>query len=70
MSFKGTELQDDFIQWCVETKNPLTVFLINGVKLQGKITNHDAVSLLLERDESKQLLFKHTIATIMPSVAA
>lgn len=70
MAFKGTELQDDFIQWCVDTKNPLTVFLINGVKLQGKITQHDAITFLLEREDSRQLLFKHAIATIMPSVVA
>ena len=47
----------------------VTVFLINGVKLQGIITQQDEESLLLRRDGHTQLVYKHAVSTIMPSVA-
>ena len=48
-------------------KNPVTVFLVNGVKLQGIITWFDTFSLLLRRDGVSQLVYKHAISTIMPT---
>lgn len=47
----------------------MTVFLINGVKLQGIITWFDENSLLLRRDGHTQLIYKHAVSTIMPSTA-
>ena len=52
-----------------EGKVAVTVFLINGVKLQGIITQQDEESLLLRRDGHTQLVYKHAVSTIMPSVA-
>ena len=45
----------------------MTVFLINGVKLQGIITWFDNFSVLLRRDGHTQLIYKHAISTVMPS---
>ena len=45
----------------------MTVFLMNGVKLQGVITWFDNYSVLLKRDGHIQLIYKHAISTIMPS---
>jgi host factor-I protein len=45
----------------------LTIFLVNGVKLQGTITWVDATSMLLSRDGHSQLVYKHAISTIMPN---
>lgn len=62
-------VQDDFLNEIKDNKDAVTVFLINGVKLQGIITRHDAESLLLRRDGHTQLVYKHAVSTIMPSVA-
>ncbi|MGY8962789.1 MAG: RNA chaperone Hfq, partial [Rhodospirillales bacterium] len=47
--------------------NPVTVFLVNGVKLQGIVTWFDNFSVLLRRDGHSQLVYKHAISTVMPS---
>ena len=60
-------LQDHFLNSVRRAKAPLTIFLVKGVKLQGVITWFDAFSLLLRREGTTQLLYKHSIATIMPS---
>ncbi len=47
-------------------KAPVTVFLVNGVKLQGIITWFDNFTILLRREEHSQLIFKHAVSTILP----
>ena len=64
---KQQNLQDTFLNHLRKTKMPVTVFLVNGVKLQGIITWFDNFSLLLRRDGVSQLVYKHAISTIMPS---
>jgi len=59
-------LQDVFLNAVRKTKTPLTVFLVNGVKLQGVITWFDNFTVLLRRDGHSQLVFKHAISTVMP----
>ena len=59
----------DFLNDIKENKIAVTVFLINGVKLQGVITYFDDSSLLLRRDGHTQLVYKHAISTIMPSTS-
>ena len=59
-------LQDVFLNAVRKTKTPLTVFLVNGVKLQGVITWFDNFCVLLRRDGQSQLVYKHAISTIMP----
>lgn len=62
-------VQDDFLNDIKKNKVAVTVFLINGVKLQGLITWFDSFSLLLRRDGHTQLIYKHAVSTIMPSTA-
>ncbi|MBR6409300.1 MAG: RNA chaperone Hfq [Alphaproteobacteria bacterium] len=61
--------QEDFLSDIKENKISVTVFLINGVKLQGVITFFDNDALLLRRDGHTQLVYKHAVSTIMPSQA-
>ena len=62
-------VQSEFLADLKKEEVSVTVFLINGVKLQGIITMEDEQSLLLRRDGHTQLIYKHAISTIMPSVA-
>lgn len=63
---KQQNLQDTFLNHLRKAKVPVTVFLVNGVKLQGIITWFDNFSMLLRRDGLSQLVYKHAISTIMP----
>ena len=65
---KQQNLQDTFLNACRKEKAPLTVFLVNGVKLQGIISWFDNFCVLLRRDGHSQLVYKHAISTVMPSV--
>ena len=60
-------LQEVFLNHVRKGKVPLTVFLVNGVRLQGILTCFDSFSLLLRRDAHSQLVYKHSISTIMPA---
>ena len=63
------KVQSDFLEDIKNEKVSVTVFLINGVKLQGIVTSQDEECLLLRRDGHTQLVYKHAVSTIMPSVA-
>lgn len=63
---KPVNVQDVFLNHVRKNKTPLTVFLINGVKLQGLVTWFDSFSMLLRRDGHSQLVYKHAISTVMP----
>ena len=63
------KVQEDFLGDIRKNEIAVTVFLINGVKLQGIITWFDNFSLLLRRDGHTQLIYKHAVSTIMPGVA-
>ena len=65
-SEKQNNLQDVFLNQLRKTKAPVTLFLVNGVKLQGIITWFDSFSVLLRRDNHSQLVYKHAISTVMP----
>ena len=67
MAARSLSLQDHFLNSVRRGKLPVTIFLVKGVKLQGVITWFDAFSLLLRRDGSSQLVYKHSISTIMPA---
>jgi len=67
ISDKVSNLQDTFLNHLRKNKNPVTLFLVNGVKLQGIITWFDNFSVLLRRDAHSQLVYKHAISTIMPT---
>ncbi len=67
MPDRKQNLQDTFLNAVRKSKTPLTIFLVNGVKLQGVVSWFDNFCLLLRRDGSAQLVYKHAISTIMPS---
>ncbi len=62
-------VQNDFLNNIHNNKVSVTVFLVNGVKLQGIITGFDDAALLLRRDGHTQLIYKHAVSTIMPAEA-
>ena len=64
---QSQNVQDVFLNYIRKNKTPVTVFLVNGVKLQGIVTWFDIFSVLLRRDGHTQLVYKHAISTIMPS---
>ena len=66
-SEKSQNVQDVFLNHVRKNKLPVTVFLVNGVKLQGIITWFDNFSVLLRRDAHSQLVYKHAISTVMPA---
>lgn len=67
MSEKNQNLQDVFLNSVRKAKVPVTIFLVNGVKLQGIITWFDNFCVLLRRDAHSQLVYKHAISTVMPA---
>ena len=67
-SEKLQNVQDVFLNHIRKNKTPVTIFLVNGVKLQGIATWFDNFSVLLRRDGHTQLVYKHAISTVMPSV--
>ncbi len=66
-SERSQNVQDVFLNYIRKQKTSVTVFLVNGVKLQGIVTWFDNFSILLRRDGHTQLVYKHAISTIMPS---
>ena len=60
-------MQDVFLNHIRKNKVPVTIFLINGVKLQGVVSSFDNFSLLLRRDGHVQLVYKHAVSTVMPA---
>ncbi len=60
-------LQDTFLTHVRQHKVPVTVFLANGIRLQGHVGAFDAYSVLLVRDGQAQVIYKHAISTILPS---
>jgi host factor-I protein len=67
VSEKSQNVQDVFLNYVRKNKTPVTVFLVNGVKLQGIISWFDNFSMLLRRDGHVQLVYKHAISTVMPA---
>ncbi|WP_085883697.1 RNA chaperone Hfq [Oceanibacterium hippocampi] len=64
---KSQNVQDVFLNHVRKNKMPVTVFLVNGVKLQGVISWFDNFCVLLRRDAHVQLVYKHAISTVMPA---
>ena len=64
---KSQNVQDVFLNTIRKNKTSVTVFLVNGVKLQGIVTWFDNFSMLLRRNGHTQLVYKHAISTVMPA---
>ncbi len=67
MAERAQNLQDTFLNHVRKTKTPLTIFLVNGVKLQGVVTGLIIFACCCGRDGHSQLVYKHAISTIMPN---
>ena len=57
-------IQDTFLNTVRKDKSPITIYLVSGVKLTGKIRSFDKYSVLLENNSQEQLIFKHAISTV------
>ena len=64
---RNQNVQDVLLNHIRKNKVPVTIFLVNGVKLQGIVTWFDNFSVLLRRDAHSQLVYKHAISTVMPA---
>jgi host factor-I protein len=64
---KSQNVQDVFLNTVRKKKMPVTVFLTSGVKLQGNVSGFDNFSVVLRRGPQVQLVYKHAIATVVPS---
>lgn len=63
----NTNVQNDFLEEIKKNEVSITIFLVNGIKLQGLVTHFDSEVILLRRDGHTQLIYKHAVSTIMPS---
>lgn len=64
----GNQLRTNFLQNLIQQREAVTIFLINGVKLQGAVENFDDYGLLLEHRGHRQFVYGHAISTIMPVI--
>ena len=65
---RGTALQDPFLNTLRKERIPVSIYLVNGIKLQGQVESFDPFVVLL-RNSVSQLIYKHAISTIVPSRA-
>ena len=63
---KGHSLQDPFLNALRKERIPVSIFLVNGIKLQGQIESFDQYVVLL-RNAVSQMVYKHAISTVVPS---
>ena len=63
---KGQSLQDPFLNALRKERDPVSIFLVNGIKLQGQIESFDQFVVLLKNQVS-QMVYKHAISTVVPS---
>ncbi|MEQ5786634.1 RNA chaperone Hfq [Erythrobacter sp. NFXS35] len=64
---KQKQLQDVFLSRVADAEVQVTMFLVNGVMLQGRIAAYDLFCMMLERDGAVQLAYKHAVSTIQPA---
>ncbi|MBI1274371.1 RNA chaperone Hfq [bacterium] len=66
---KANNFQDNFLNALRKKKLPVTVYLINGVKLQGIVGSFDSFCITLRRGPQIQMIYKHAVATVVPAGA-
>ncbi len=64
---KQKNLQDTFLNAARKDKVEITIYLMNGVPIKGKVISFDSFTILVEVDKKQNLIYKHAISTIMPS---
>ncbi|HOK92416.1 MAG TPA: RNA chaperone Hfq [Spirochaetota bacterium] len=67
MSKQVNNLQDVFLNSARKNKTEITVFLVNGVPIKGRVVSFDNFTILLEVDKKQNLIYKHAISTMVPS---
>ena len=67
MENKSQNLQDVYLNTVRREKTPVTIFLMSGVKLMGRLRGFDKYSVILESNHQEQLIFKHAISTVTTS---
>ena len=63
---KTTDLQDLFLTRARRAQEPVTMFLMNGFQMRGKITGFDAFVVVLDTEGKQQIIYKHAISTVVP----
>jgi host factor-I protein len=63
---KGQSLQDPFLNILRKEKVPVSIYLVNGIKLQGQVDSFDQFVILL-KNSVNQMVYKHAISTVVPS---
>ena len=63
---KSNSFQDNFLNIARKEKIPVSIYLINGIKLQGTVETFDSYALILKNNTS-QMIYKHAISTIVPA---
>ena len=64
---KTNDLQDLFLNRARRAQEPVTMFLMNGFQMRGKITGFDAFVVVLDSDGKQQIIYKHAISTVVPA---
>lgn len=64
---KNNDLQDLFLARARRAQEPVTMFLMNGFQMRGKITGFDPFVVVLETDGKQQIIYKHAISTVVPA---
>ena len=67
MNNKGQLIQDPFLNEIRREKIPVSIFLVNGIKLQGFVESFDQFVVLLKNNVCQQLVYKHAISTVVPT---
>ena len=67
METKSQNIQDVYLNTVRREKTPVTIFLVSGVKLMGRLRGFDKYSVILESNHQDQLIFKHAISTVTTS---
>lgn len=69
MNNKGQQLQDPFLNALRKEHVPVSIYLVNGIKLQGQVESFDQYVVLLRNSSVTQMVYKHAISTIVPARA-
>ncbi len=67
MGKQVNNLQDIFLNSTRKNKTEITVFLVNGVPIKGRVLSFDNFTILMEVDKKQNLIYKHAISTMVPS---
>lgn len=64
----SSKVQDDYLAEVKSKKIEMTIYLMNGFQMKGKIIGFDYISIVVETDRKQQLVYKHAVSTVVPIV--